>query len=209
MSNYTPLNMSLLLRETGGGVDPRFIKKKGNSFDKVFFPFSIMVLVLSLSFYAVKLMVDITSVPTEASKDTMDPKVLMREVEIRPTITPTPTKSIEKMYKEIGSTVFDPDRVMATAKDFYPDMSEPEIIAMSKDNILQWAALHKYYQDDLSVTKKLTIDPAFPIATYGAVLKDLDIMKKKYQQDKPEDSQAGIHELVSEFLKNTIIRLQQ
>lgn len=207
MSNYTPLDMSLLLRETGG-VDPRFVKKRGNSFDKVFFPFSIMVLVLSLSFYAVKLVADITTVPTEASRDTMDPKELMREVQIRPTITPTPTKSTERMYKEIGSTMLDPDRIIATAKDFYPDMSEDEVITMSKDNILQWATLYKYYQDDLSVTRQLTIDPAFPIATYGAVLKDLDIMKRKYQQDKPDDSQASIQDLVGEFMNNTIIRLQ-
>ncbi|MFO0703809.1 MAG: hypothetical protein U0525_03740 [Patescibacteria group bacterium] len=206
MSNYTPLNISLLLRETGD-IDPRFAKKKKGSFDKVFFPFSIMVLVLSLSFYAVKLMVDISSVPTQAETN-VDPRQLMRDVEYRPTVAPSPTEVPEKMIAQLGSITIDPERVLDTAKIFYPDLAENDVKKMSKKSILEWAALKKYFDQNTAVQKRLTIDTEYPIATFGAILKDLDTLKRAYSGNKGAESQEEIDNLIREYQSNTTITLE-
>jgi len=207
MANYTPLNISLLLRETGD-IDPRFARRKKGSFDKVFFPFSIMVLVLSLSFYAVKLMVDITTVPTQASQQKLNPEDIMDEVVVRPTLTPSPTKTVEKMYSEIGSIILDSERIQTTSKDFYPDLDEAETIRTVKNSLLQWAALRKYYENDPLVSKRLTIDTSYPIATYGAILKDLDTLKRSFYANKADWSDSDMDNLIVEYEKNTTIKLE-
>ncbi len=205
MSNYTPLNMSLILRE-GGAVDHRFIKPKRGSFDQVFFPFSIMVLIMSLSFYAVKLMVDITTVPTQATQEVVPPQKIMTQIVTKPTATVTPTPVPEKMYVELGSIQIAPDQIISTAREFYPNTSEADLISEAKYNILEWATLLKYYQEDKTLTDKLTIKDESPVATFGAVLKDLDILRRKFDNSDP-DSSPELETLIDEFKNNTSIRL--
>lgn len=205
MSNYTPLNMSLILRE-GGSVDTRFVKPKRGSFDQVFFPFSIMVLIMSLSFYAVKLMVDITTVPTQATQEVVAPDRIMNQIVTKPTATNTPTPIPEKMYAELGSILINSEQIIETAKEFYPNTSDAQLVSETKRNLLEWATLLKYYKEDKSVVDRLTIKDDSPVATYGAVLKDLDILRRKFDNTDPENI-SELETLITEFKKNTSIRL--
>ncbi len=201
MSNYTPLDLGLFIRE--GDSKVRFPAGKRDAFDKLFFPFSLLVLILSLSFYAIRLVIDITGpsinqsmiAPTKAPSETIN--------EFRTTTT-SPSQPTG-VYQEVNGVRIDTERLLATAEAQYPSLSRTQLIDLVNKSLVEWAALKQYYEHDNVVEKKLSLNISDPVATFGAVLRDLGILAAEYDKSKKLDKKP-ISALVDTFTQSSKMR---
>jgi len=200
MSNYTPIDISLLLRD--GGVGSMFEGNKKSGFDKVFFPFSITVLIMSLSFYAVKLIIDITN---PANKVLIEPSQAPRAVITQFIPSPSATPIPAQVYQEVDGILIDKDRVTATAEAQYPNISNPQLVDLVNKSLIEWAALRNYYKDKPEVMSKLSLDVSYPVATFGAVLRDLGVMTTEHDTNTSE-GQMSISSIIDSFIANSKMR---
>ena len=200
MSNYTPLDLSLFIRE--GDSKMQFPTKQKDGFDRLFFPFSILVLLLSLSFYAIRLVVDITGPalkqdisPTKAPSETVNELT-------RATSTPAPAP---ELYEDINGIRIDKERMLATAEAQYPSLSRTQLIDLVNKSLVEWAALRQYYSDNPDIAKKLSLSIADPVATFGAVLRDLGILAAEYDKSNARET-TPISALIDSYTQNSLIR---
>lgn len=200
MSNYTPLDLSLFIRESDSRV--QFPAKQKDGFDKLFFPFSILVLLLSLSFYAIRLVIDISGpaikqdiAPTKAPSETVQELA-------KPTITPAPKAEI---YRNINEIQVDTTRLLSTAEAQYPSLSRTQLIDLVNKSLVEWAALRKYYTGDSLITAKLSLNTTEPVATFGAVLRDLGVLAAEYDKSKQREN-TPVSALIDSFTQSSQIR---
>jgi hypothetical protein len=208
MPNYTPLNISAILRHNISKNNVSNIKNR-KGFDGLFFPLSIVILLASLSFYGVRLVLDTAVNPADAVKLNSQPSDIMRAVVRRkPTLTPSAPAVSEQMYTKIGDVELDPQSLLKSAEDFYPDAPSIEIIKGVKNEVLRWATLRNYYRQNPSIRNGLTIDTFDKVATFGAVLKDLDYLRRRFFATASNDEKL-LNEIVKEFVKNNQIKTEQ
>jgi hypothetical protein len=200
MSNYTPLDLSLFIRESDSRV--QFPAKQKDGFDKLFFPFSILVLLLSLSFYAIRLVIDISGpaikqdiAPTKAPSETVQELA-------RPTSTPAPKAEI---YRNINEIQVDTARLLSTAEAQYPSLSRTQLIDLVNKSLVEWAALRKYYTGNSLITAKLSLNTTEPVATFGAVLRDLGVLAAEYDKSKQREN-TPVSALIDSFTQSSQIR---
>ena len=202
MSHYTPLDLSLLLKEGGGGM--LFKPKKRDGFDQVFFPFAIIVLVMSLSFYAIKQATHVFSANHKAqvAQPTESPRAIVTQF-----ITQAPISPVSKqVYQDLNGILVDSDRIVSTAEAQYPNVSKAQLIDLVNKSLVEWAALRQYYEDDPKITKELSLTTDAPIATFGAVLRDVGTMVKEYDKSSSSYSKPTIAALVEAYTINSNIR---
>lgn len=200
MSNYTPLDLTLFIRE--GGSKMEFPAKQKDGFDRLFFPFSILVLLLSLSFYAIRLVIDITG---PALKQDMAPSKAPIETvnELsKPTSTPAP---VSELYEDINGIRIDKERMLATAEAQYPSLSRTQLIDLVNKSLIEWAALRQYYSEDATIGGKLALNTTDPVATFGAVLRDLGILAAEYDKSNARET-TPISALINSYTENSLIR---
>ncbi len=201
MTNYTPIDLSLFVREGDSRV--RIGAKGKDGFDRIFFPFSILVLILSLSFYAIRLVIDISSplVKPQTPEPTKAPSAVIREL-AGPTSTPSPA---DEVYRQINTIRIDTDLMLKTAEAQYPSLSGTQLVDLVNKSLVEWAALREYYEDDGFVTQKLTLQVEEPVATFGAVLRDLGVLASQYDKDK-KSGQTPVSAVVDNFTNRSSIR---
>lgn len=200
MSNYTPLDLSLFIRESDSRV--QFPAKQKDGFDKLFFPFSILVLLLSLSFYAIRLVIDISGPAMKQDiAPTKDPNETVQEF-ARPTSTPAPKAEI---YRNINEIQVDTTRLLSTAEAQYPSLSRTQLIDLVNKSLVEWAALRKYYTGDPLITAKLSLNTTEPVATFGAVLRDLGVLAAEYDKSKKREN-TPVSALIDSFTQSSQIR---
>jgi hypothetical protein len=180
----------------------QFPAKQKDGFDKLFFPFSILVLLLSLSFYAIRLVIDISGpaikqdiAPTKAPSETVQELA-------RPTSTPAPKAEI---YRNINEIQVDTARLLSTAEAQYPSLSRTQLIDLVNKSLVEWAALRKYYTGDSLITAKLSLNTTEPVATFGAVLRDLGVLAAEYDKSKQREN-TPVSALIDSFTQSSQIR---
>ncbi|MBP6993866.1 hypothetical protein KBB12_01335 [Candidatus Woesebacteria bacterium] len=200
MSNYTPLDLTLFIREGNSKMD--FPNKQKDGFDRLFFPFSILVLLLSLSFYAIRLVIDITG--PALKQDIMPAKAPIETVNelSRPTSTPAP---VSELYEDINGIRIDKERMLATAEAQYPSLSRTQLIDLVNKSLIEWAALRQYYSEDATIGEKLSLNTTDPVATFGAVLRDLGILAAEYDKSNARET-TPISALIDSYTENSLIR---
>lgn len=200
MSNHTPLDLSLFIRE--GESKIQFPADNKDGFDKLFFPFSILVLLLSLSFYAIRLVIDITG-PTmkQEISPTKAPSETVNEL-TKISTAPTPAK---QLVQYINGIQIDSENMLATAEAQYPSLSRTQLIELVNKSLIEWAALKHHYKDDASVNEKLSLNTSDPVATFGAVLRDLGVLASEYDKSKQREIKP-ISALIDSFTENSTIR---
>ena len=201
MTNYTPIDLKLFIREGDSRV--RVMEKKRDGFDRLFFPFSLLVLILSLSFYAFRLVIDITSTPRNSgvAEPTKAPNAVMEEL-AKPTSTPVAST---QLYREINGVQVNTDLVLSTAEAQYPSLSRVQLIDLVNKSLVEWATLRQYYEDDDFITEKLSVQTDEPIATFGAVLRDLGVLAAEYDKDE-KSAQTPVSALMDNFIRSSTIR---
>lgn len=200
MSNYTPLDLSLFIRK--GESKVQFPRGERDGFDRFFFPFSILVLIMSLSFYAIRLVIDITGpVLNQVAEPTKAPIQTAQEFA---RITPTPTIP-SFVYEDINGIRIDTEKMLATAEAQYPSLSRSQLIDIVNKSLVEWAALRQFYESDEDVVGKLSIDLTDPVATFGAVLRDLGVLASEYDKSKQRELRP-ISALIDSFTQNSLIR---
>jgi len=200
MSNHTPLDLSLFIRE--GDSKIRFPTENKDGFDKLFFPFSILVLLLSLSFYAIRLVIDITG-PT-IKQEALPVKTPSETVNELTKISNTPTP-VKQLVKYINGIQIDSESMLATAEAQYPSLSRTQLIELVNKSLIEWAALRHHYKDDTAVNEKLSLKTSDPVATFGAVLRDLGVLASEYDKSKQREVKP-ISALIDTFTENSTIR---
>lgn len=201
MANYTPIDLSLFVKE--GDTRVRMGAQKRDGFDRFFLPFSILVLVLSLSFYALRLVIDMSSpmMRLQAPEPTQAPSAVINELK-DPTMAP---RRMSGVYGEINTIRVDKDLMLETAEAQYPSLSSVQLVDLVNRSLVEWAALREYYEDDDLVAKKLSVTVQEPVATYGAVLRDLGVLSSQYDQD-PRSARTPVSAIVEEFTNRSNIR---
>lgn len=201
MTNYTPLDISLLLREGGGGA--LFSPKKRDGFDRIFFPFALLILIMSISFYAVKQAISIFN-QNESSvvTPTESPRAVITQ--FAPLVSPTPTTLM--VYQDLNGILVDSERMLATAEAQYPNLSKQELVELVNKSLVEWAALRVFYADNESVKKELTLQTDYPLATFGAVLREVGVMVKEHDSNTGEEKKPSIDALIEAFTANSSIR---
>jgi len=180
----------------------QFPTKQKDGFDRLFFPFSILVLLLSLSFYAIRLVIDITGPALKQNvTPTTAPSEIVNEL-TRATSTPAPAP---ELYEDINGIRIDKERMLATAEAQYPSLSRTQLIDLVNKSLVEWAALRQYYSDDPDIGKKLSLNVTDPVATFGAVLRDLGILAAEYDKSNARET-TPISALIDAYTQNSLIR---
>lgn len=201
MTNYTPIDLKLFIREGDSRV--QVPGKKRDGFDRLFFPFSILVLILSLSFYAFRLVIDVTGSSGKNSvvEPTKAPSAVMKEL-TKPTNIPSPST---QLYREIDGIRVNTDLVLSTAEAQYPSLSRTQLVDLVNKSLLEWATLRQYYEDDDFIIEKLSVQADEPIATFGAVLRDLGVLAAEYDKDE-KSGQTPVSALMENFMRSSTVR---
>ena len=119
-------------------------------------------------------------------------------------VTSTPALSGE-VYEDINGIRVDTDLILSTAEAQYPSLSRTQLIDIVNKSLVEWAALRQYYGEDSAVMEKLSLDINQPVATFGAVLRDLGVLASEYDKSSRREK-TPISALIDTFTESVTIR---
>ncbi len=202
MTNYTPLDIEAFKRvKRLPPQKPMSRTKKPSPLDTFLLPFSIFIFVASLSFYAVKLAIDISTNAGSAAPARSTPQKILTEV--RPSVVAENDSSAlsAAVLERIGTYTFASEALFQSARTTDASTPEPALIMSINDDLYRWAALRTYFADTPNSTppaQLLKTDQ--PIATYGAVLSEMASLTKSYTAIKTADIQP-LESMIQAFIK--------
>ncbi len=204
--NYTPVDLQKYLNAQPPSPKKPNGGKSKFSFDKVIFPFSLAILLMSLTFYGVKYLVDFSSTTPKSSGS--DPLKVAAVVQpsLAPLQEPTATLAPDQaVYAMIDQIQIDSAKVLESAKPLYPDLTPPQLIVQVNKDLIEWAAVRKYFQKDASLSASLRAQTNVPLTSFPDIKADVDQLVIIYNQDISAD-RSPLVQLVEEFKNNTTLK---
>jgi hypothetical protein len=186
--NYTPVDLQKYLNLPPQGAKKLNGGKSKFNFDKIIFPFSLAILLMSLTFYGVKYLVDFSSTTPKASGS--DPLKVAAVVQPslaplqEPTVTLAPDQAVYAMIDQIQ---IDSSKVLESAKPLYPDLTPPQLIVQVNKDLIEWAAVRKYFQKDATLSASLRAQTNIPLTSFPDIKADVDQLVIIYNQDTSAD----------------------
>ncbi|MEI7653032.1 MAG: hypothetical protein WCJ70_01990 [bacterium] len=194
--NFTPVDLARFLSAPPDPTKSAAPKTKGFSFDKVFLPFSVAILLMSLTFYGMRYLYD-----SSQAKQVVTNKATLEVISaIEPSVVPTTPIVAEKIYSSMGQIEINTEKLTASARAQYPNFTDTQLSTTVNKSLLEWAALRQYFKPDKVVFAKLKINVSKPLESFSDINKDLGVLIVAL--DKKDDlGKPPVAQLVEEYKK--------
>ncbi|MEI6327358.1 MAG: hypothetical protein WCO78_04560 [Candidatus Roizmanbacteria bacterium] len=204
--NFTPLDLQKQLSVASPVAGKPIGTKSKFSLDKIIFPFSLAVLLMSLTFYGIKYLVDFSSSPTKtAASDPLKVAAIVQPTQTIPQEPSVTTSSAAAVYTMIDQIQIDSPKLLQTAQPLYPDLTPDQLITQVNKDLIEWAAMRKYYQKDATLSASLRARTTVPLTSFPDMKADVDQLVILYNQDTSPD-RSPLVQLVEEFKNNAILK---
>lgn len=161
---------------------------------------------MSLTFYGVKYLVDFGSTtPKSSGSDPLKVAAVVQPSLIplqEPTIAMSPDEAVYTMIDQIQ---IDSAKVLESAKPLYPDLTPPQLIVQVNRDLIEWAAVRKYFQKDATLSASLRAQTNIPLTSFPDIKADVDQLVIIYNQDTSAD-RSPLVQLVEEFRNNATLK---
>lgn len=194
--NFTPVDLARFLSTLPDPSKSVSSKAKGFSFDKVFLPFSVAILLMSLTFYGMRYLYD-----SSQTKSVVTNKATLEVISaIEPSTTPITPVVTEKIYTSIGQITINTEKLTASARAQYPNFTDAQLTTTVNKSLLEWAALRQYFKPDKAIFAKLKVNINKPLESFSDINRDLGVLIVAL--DKKDDlGKPPVAQLVDEYKK--------
>ena len=194
--NFTPVDLARFLSVLPDPSKSAAPKSRGFAFDKVFLPFSVAILLMSLTFYGMRYLYD----SSQAKPVVTNQATLEVITAIEPSSVPTTPIATEKVYSNVGQIEINTEKLTASARAQYPNFTDAQLSTTVNKSLLEWAALRQYFKPDKAVFAKLKVNVNKPLESFSDINRDLGVLIVAL--DKKDDlGKPPVAQLVDEYKK--------